>query len=108
MPHRTVRVETNDRLLRRALVAQLRHEPHFLLLEAGDQRDGSDIVLSTTTDLTIERCQELAASGARVVVLAALPSSDERAKYEQAGASAYIPMTADGPLLLKEIREAVS
>lgn len=108
MPNRTVRLETNDRLLRRALAAQLRHEQDFRLLDTDDHADGSDIVVSTTTDLPIERCRELAAAGARVVVLAAIPTSDERARYEQAGASAYIPMTADGPLLLKEIREAVS
>jgi len=108
MTNRTVRVETSDRLLRRALVAQLRQEPAFVLLESSDTRNGSDIVVSTTSDCPSDRCKELAAKGTQVVVLAAIPRSEERARYQLAGARAYIPMTADGPLLLKEIREAVS
>lgn len=108
MASRTVRVETSDRLLRRALVAQLRQEPAFVLLESSDNGHGSDIVVSTTTDCPSDRCKELVATGTRVVVLAAIPRSEERARYQLAGARAYIPMTADGLSLLKEIRAAAS
>lgn len=102
-------METNDRLLRRALLAQLRQEPAFVLRDAADgDGNSSDVVLSTTTDLPTDRCKELVSKGARVIVLAAIPKKDECARYQLAGARAYIPMTADGVSLLKEIREAVS
>jgi hypothetical protein len=98
-------------LLRRALVAQLRQAPDFELPELGGPMDGasaSDVVVSTTSDCPEGRVAEFARDGVRVVVLAAIPRKEECRRYRSAGASAYIPMTADGVSLLKEIREAVS
>ncbi|MCC7366743.1 MAG: hypothetical protein IT303_20465 [Dehalococcoidia bacterium] len=101
---------TSDRLLRRALLAQLRQAPEFVLPECGntDDPEATDVVVSTTSDCPEGRVAEFTKDGVSVVVLAAIPRNDECRRYRSAGASAYIPMTADGVSLLKEIREAVS
>lgn len=111
MGTRVVHVVTGDGLLRRALVAHLRQEPHFALAVDGGQDEvvrPSEVVISTTTECPTARCQELTDEGVSVIVLAAIPKPEERARYRSAGARAYIPMTADGLSLVAQIRAAVS
>lgn len=101
---------TGDGLLRRALVAHLRQDPCFALaaLDGHDSEvHASEVVISTTSECPADRCQQLTDEGVSVVVLAAIPKPDERARYRSAGARAYIPMTADGLSLMAQIREAV-
>ena len=52
----------------------------------------SDLVLSTTADLTPQDCAELVAAGSDVLILAIVPNEVQRRDYEAAGAR-YVPMT---------------
>ena len=109
MGTRVIRVETTDRLLRRALLAQLKHAPE-LQVQAENHQNGHrpEVVVSTTSECPVSKVIELVKDGARVVVLAPVPRDEEQRKYKTAGVSAYLPMTANGESLIREIREAVS
>ena len=63
-----------------------------------------DLIIATTVDLPADRVRGFVERGVYVVVLAAVPRSRERVRFEAAGVSAYLPMTADGHRLLDELR----
>lgn len=97
--------------MRRALLAHLGQEPCFILpAEDGsaEKAHPEEVVISTTADCPSAICDEWTRRGLQVVVLAAIPKPEEGARYQTAGARAYIPMTADGLSLVQKIREAVS
>lgn len=104
----TVHVVTSDGALKRALLAKLERIPGLDLFT----RDGmtalqpKDIVVATTTDCPTERVAELAASGVRVIILAAVPRTTDSDRYRQAGAEAYIPMAVDTTQLVDAIQQA--
>jgi hypothetical protein len=50
------------------------------------------LVIATVTGCSVRQCRNLVDRGARVILLAALPSDPERDDYMEAGASAYLPM----------------
>lgn len=92
--------------LRRGLVAGLGDlpliRPHASALTAHDVSP-ADIVIAPTSDCPPFDCAELVKGGARVIVLAPIPRESERVTYENAGVSAYIPMTVGTRELLKAI-----
>jgi hypothetical protein len=60
-------------------------------------------VVASAAGFSTRECLNLARRGARVVLLAALPSDRERKRYLEAGAAAYLPMgTSEG-----ELREVI-
>ncbi len=62
-----------------------------------------DLVIAPSSDCPPARCEELAHAAAKVIILAALPRADDELRYTIAGASAYIPMTLDGDLLMQTV-----
>jgi hypothetical protein len=108
---KVVHILTADPVLRNALVARLR-EPGTgvaeLRIEVGNHMGPLDVVVAPTTDCPPERCAELDARGANVVILAPIPRDDERERYLAAGARGYIPMNVDAAQLLRTIRDLSS
>ena len=92
--------------LRHGLVAGLGDlpliSPHATALTSRDVSP-ADIVIAPTSDCPPLDCAQLVKSGARVIVLAPIPRESERVTYENAGVSAYIPMTVGTRELLKAI-----
>jgi DNA-binding NarL/FixJ family response regulator len=101
-----VHVQANSGFLRHAL--QL-----FLLSALGDQiivvdadaamSERADVVLTVDSSCPPGACQELAGLTPAVVVLAALPRSDDEARYYRAGAAAYLPMDVPADSLMNAI-----
>ncbi len=60
----------------------------------------ADIVIAVDSACPPVECAQLAGKGAAVVVLAAIPTPGEEARYRMAGAAAYLPMEVDAHLLL--------
>lgn len=94
-----------DDSLRRALGVLIRAVPGFELESRADGwPDADELVIATTNDLPPERVRSFTAANVYVVVLTPVARSRERQRYESAGVAAYLPMTADGHLLLDELR----
>jgi len=107
----TVHVLTTDGALRRALLGRLERVPEIDRLvtgEADSPPQPRDIVVATASDCPTERVAELATSGVRVIILAAVPREGDRDRYRQAGARAYVPMTVDTALLVDAIAQATA
>lgn len=81
--------------LRAGLRAELGGLPGVALEEhdSAAQLSSGDIVIAPVSECSPHRCAELVASGACVIVLAALPTEAERQRYWTTGANAYVPMT---------------
>lgn len=69
---------------------------------------GPALLLATERDCDERLCARLVASAVTVVVLASVPSDQQRRAYEAAGASAYVPMSADTSNLEATIRALVA
>lgn len=69
---------------------------------------GPALLLATERDCDERLCARLVASAVTVVVLASVPSDQQRRAYEAAGASAYVPMSADTSHLEATIRALVA
>lgn len=100
-----VHVITADGALRRALVSRLQNAPNLPVTvlqerpENGHYAPG-EILLIPVSELPLERCEELARQGLRVIALAPMPRESDGVRYRDAGAAAYIPMSVDlAPLL---------
>jgi DNA-binding NarL/FixJ family response regulator len=101
-----IHVRANSGFLRHAL--QL-----FLLTSLGDgiivvdadaaMSERADVVLTVDSSCPPGACQELAGRTPAVIVLAALPRSDDEARYYRAGAAAYLPMDVPADSLMKVI-----
>ncbi|MBK6663532.1 MAG: hypothetical protein IPG47_12600 [Thermoflexaceae bacterium] len=105
--HHLTRVHlfVNDDGLRKALHTLVGAAVGFELESRADGWPArGDLVIATTVDLPAERVGGFVDRGVYVVVLAAVPRSRERVRFEAAGVSAYLPMTADGHRLLDELR----
>jgi DNA-binding NarL/FixJ family response regulator len=103
-----VRLLLSDGLLRHALRARL-GPAGFAVCDEGECADGAPrgaLLLATTSDLPSDRCAELVGAGAQVVMLAAVPRESERRRFLEAGAVAYVPMSADGEELVRRLRVA--
>jgi hypothetical protein len=50
------------------------------------------VVVATVSGCSVRQCRRLVERGARVILLAALPTEAERRDYMDAGASDYLPM----------------
>lgn len=107
-----VDVYSHDTRLRQALVAQLHRaggvaarpvdgDPWESNLEPSSCRPTA--VVGPAKDLTIAICKRLAATGAKVIVLAPVPRDAERRDYAAAGAYAYLEMAVDNRELLTHI-----
>jgi hypothetical protein len=106
-----IHVVSADGALRRALVARLERAP-----ELHEHTEGAagfegigpgDVVVTTPADCPPERAHELVRAGAAVIILAPIPRPEERARYERAGAAAYIPMLIDGVDLVRAIARSL-
>jgi len=106
----SLHVVTSDGALKKALVTRLDRALGMNLSHDGQRHppEPDDIVVSTTTECPAGRAAELAASGVHVIVLSAIPREDERDRYRQAGAEAYLPMSTDVTQLVDAIRHAHS
>jgi L-aminopeptidase/D-esterase-like protein len=103
---KAIHILTTDAALKHALVSRIGSStrdggnPGF---GGEDHVLAGDLVIAPSSDCTPARCEELAHAAAKVIILAALPRADEEQRYSVAGASAYIPMTLDGDLLMKTV-----
>ena len=70
--------------------------------------NGPALLLATERDCDERLCARLVASAVTVVVLASVPSEQQKKAYEAAGASAYVPMSADTSNLEATIRALVA
>ena len=104
-----VHILTSDEALRRALLAHIAVDERMSVsCVDADTAARGDVVVAPTSDLPLDRCGEISAAGARVIVLAAIPTQSERARYLAAGAFAYMPMAMDTHSLPAQIRKAVA
>ncbi len=104
----SLHVVTSDGALQKALRARLSGALGVDLSHDGQRRQPArdDIVVSTTTECPADRAAELAAAGVHVIILSAIPREEERVRYRQAGADAYLPMSMDVTELVDAIRHA--
>lgn len=66
--------------------------------------DAPGLLVTSTTQCSPAECAGIAEVGHQVIVLAAVPSAFQKQVYENAGASAYLPMSLD----LEPLTEAIS
>jgi hypothetical protein len=90
MGERSVRVDIRSDVLRRVLVGRMGEFPGL----SADDCSAPDVVLSTTADCTPDDCAKLVESGAEVVILAIVPSREQRLAYESTG-TRYVPMSGN-------------
>jgi DNA-binding NarL/FixJ family response regulator len=69
------------------------------------QSQESAVLLAASSQCSPAECEELTRSGRKVIVLAALPSDEQRSAYLAAGAAGYLPMAVDTRPLLDLIDE---
>ncbi|HEY5476325.1 MAG TPA: hypothetical protein VIK11_06365 [Tepidiformaceae bacterium] len=104
---KAIHILTTDAALKHALVSRIGSSSSGAGVTPGpageEQYLAGDLVIAPSGDCPPARCEELAHASAKVIILAALPRSDEELRYTIAGASAYIPMTLDGDLLMKTV-----
>ncbi len=83
--------------MREALVARIMRAPGFYVAQQQASLTGlapGDLVLTTTTDCSLQQCAEQTRGGVKVVLLAPVLREAERASYALAGGR-YIPMLVD-------------
>lgn len=104
---KAIHILTTDPALKHALVSRIGSSTKADGVEPGFDGDdhvlAGDLVIAPSSDCPPARCEELAHAAAKVIILAALPRADEERRYAVAGASAYIPMTLDGDILMKTV-----
>jgi len=94
--------------LREALVARIARAPGFYVAQQPDSFTGlapGDLVLTTTTDCSLQQCAEQTRGGVKVVLLAPVLREAERASYALAGGR-YIPMLVDTRQLFEALAGA--
>jgi hypothetical protein len=98
----------HDKVLQNAVVALLGRIGDGSPVQSGELQEAGpgEIVVTSTSDCTLARCAALAAQGAKVILLASLPSVRQREAYLAAGASAYLPMVLDHAALAEAIKRA--
>jgi hypothetical protein len=64
-------------------------------IEDMGEAEANSVVVTTTADCTLAACGTAAARGVVVVVLATFPGAYQEASYLDAGAAAYVGMTAN-------------
>ena len=67
-----------------------------------------DVVITTTSDTSLEDCRSLSTRGIGVVVLTPRTSANERARYLAAGASTFLEMNADASALAHAVDLAIT
>jgi ornithine cyclodeaminase/alanine dehydrogenase-like protein (mu-crystallin family) len=63
----------------------------------------SDVVITTTADISPAACRQLVGAGARIVVLATNRTDASESRYLLAGADHYLEMSADATPLVNAI-----
>ncbi len=104
---KAIHILTTDADLKHALVSRIGSSAEGDGVVPGlggdDHLLAGELVIAPSSDCPPARCEELAHAAAKVIILAAVPRDDEEHRYAVAGASAYIPMTLDGDILMKTV-----
>ncbi len=103
---KAIHILTTDSALKHALASRIGSSwSAGVTPRLGDEDHvlAGDLVIAPSSDCPPARCEELAHAAAKVIILAALPRADDELRYTIAGASAYIPMTLDGDLLMQTV-----
>ncbi len=103
-----VLVRVDDPTMGRALarrICQAIGQAARVLLDASPEEAAHSVVVTTDHSLTPPQCAEMTSSGARVVVLTALPSPAAESSYRSAGVAAYLPMALSVIPLLAAITD---
>lgn len=97
-----VRVRIANRALRDVIIEQIAAMGWSVAV------DEASMVVTTTTDCSVDECRVLARDGSRVVVLASAANAGMAERYLSGGASAYLPMRVDVNELAVMLRAAAA